>query len=115
MYFYELHEGDDDLFHDLLLVHDAQIEPESFFEMVREIRDRVVDDFEAETLIEAIALELERLHGFEAVWDERLTAAVNVSRDDEETFLAELDPAGDDPDGDDFRTVYAALRPDPDA
>jgi hypothetical protein len=115
VYFYELHEGDDDLFHDLLLVHETRIEPEDFFEMVREIRERLVGDYETETLIEAIAVELERDHGFEAVWDDRLTAAVNVSREAEDTFLAEVDGEDDEVDGGGgFRTVYAKLTPDPD-
>ena len=60
MYFYELHEGDDDVFSDLLLVHDEQIEPEDFFELVQAIRTQVQDRYEEDTLIEAIANELER-------------------------------------------------------
>ena len=112
MYFYELHEGDNDLFHDLLLAHDSEIDPEDFFEMVQDIRRRVQADFEQDTLIEAIADELEREHGFEVIRDERLTAAVNVSRVDADNFLAEIDD--DDPleDEGDFRTLYAKVRPD---
>ena len=83
MYFYELHEGDDDVFSDLLLVHDEQIEPEDFFELVQAIRQKVQDTFEEDTLIEAIALELEREHGFTFVSDARLTASVHVSPDRE--------------------------------
>lgn len=98
MYFYELHEGDDDLFHDLLLVRDEGIEPEDFFELVQGIRRQVQDSFEDDTLIEAIAAVLERDHGFVTISDDRLTAAVNVSIDEEDNFLAELDrePAGVD-------------------
>ena len=118
MYFYELHEGDGDLFHDLVLVHDEHIDPETFFATVQEIRERVLDGFEQETLIAAIAAELEREHGFEVVWDTRLTAAVNVSRIDEDNFLAEIDDEEDLDDeelldqGGSFRTLYASLRPD---
>jgi hypothetical protein len=110
VYFYELHEGDGDLFHDLLLVHDTEIDPETFFEIVQSVRRRVQDDFEQDTLIEAIADELEQEHGFEVVRDERLTAAVNVSHEEADNFLAEL---GDEEpsDTDDFRTLYTTFRP----
>jgi hypothetical protein len=113
VYFYELHEGDNDLFHDLLLAHDSEIDPEDFFEMVQVIRRRVQDDFEQDTLIEAIADELERNHGFEVLRDDRLTAAVNVSQEESDNFLAEVDD-DDDPTEDegDFRTLYATFRPD---
>ena len=80
VYFYELHEGDGDLFHDLLLVHEREIDPDDLFAMVQAIRRRVQDSFEQDTLVEAIAEALEREHGFLAIWDDRLTAAINVSR-----------------------------------
>ena len=91
MYFYELHEGDDDVFSDLLLVSDEQIEPEDFFELVLAVRAKVKDTFEEDTLIEAIALELEREHGFTFVSDARLTASVHVSPDEAENRLISLD------------------------
>ena len=91
MYFYELHEGDDDVFSDLLLVNDEQMEPEDFFELVQAIREKVQATFEEDTLIEAIALELEREHGFTFVSDTRLTASVHVSPADEENRLISAD------------------------
>ena len=91
MYFYELHEGDDDVFSDLLLVNDEQMEPEDFFELVQAIREKVQPTFEEDTLIEAIAKELEREHGFTFVSDERLTASVHVSPDDSENRLISAD------------------------
>jgi hypothetical protein len=91
LYFYELHEGDDDVFSDLLLVHDEQIEPEDFFELVQSIRTKLNDTFEEDTLIEAIALELEREHGFTFISDARLTASVHVSPDEKENRLIALD------------------------
>lgn len=124
MYFYELHEGDDDLFADLLLAREDEIPPDLFFEMVQDIRRRVQDTFEQDTLIEAIAEELEREHGFLFISDDRLTAAVNVSLAEEENFLAEFgDEDGDDEEEDedadadaefdsDYLTVVADLRPD---
>ena len=91
MYFYELHEGDDDVFSDLLLVHDEQFEPEDFFELVQAIRAKVQDSYEEDTIIEAIALELEREHGFTFVSDARLTASVHVSPDEDENRLISID------------------------
>jgi hypothetical protein len=112
VYFYELHEGDNDLFHDLLLAHDSEIDPEDFFEIVQDIRRRVQDDFEQDTLIEAIADELERDHGFEVLRDDRLTAAVNVSQIEVDNFLGELGDDDSAEDEGDFRTLYATFRPD---
>jgi hypothetical protein len=95
MHFYELHEGDNEVFADLLLAREEEMEAEEFFDVVQSIRRRVVDNFETQTLVEAIADELERDYGFIAVTDERLTAAVNVSREEEENFLADLDAPDD--------------------
>jgi hypothetical protein len=91
LYFYELHEGDDDVFSDLLLVHDEQIEAEDFFELVQAVRAKVQDTFEEDTIIEAIALDHERDHGFTFVSDARLTASVHVSTNDSENRLIPLD------------------------
>ncbi len=120
MYFYELHEGDEDIFSDVLLVRDDEMDPEDFFELVQSIRRRVQDTYEDDTLIEAIAVELEREHGFVFVSDEKLTAAVNVSSEDAENFLAEID-RGDEDDhedddeeddrGADYRSIVADFDP----
>jgi hypothetical protein len=121
VHFYELHEGDNEVFADVLLAHEEEYEPDEFFELVQSIRRRIQDSFEHDTLVESIAVELEREHGFVFVSDDRLTAAVNVSRDDEENFLA---PTGrddddadepedaDDTDDIDFVTIKATLDPD---
>jgi hypothetical protein len=107
MHFYELHEGDDEVFADLLLAREEEMEPEEFFDVVQSIRRRILDTFETQTLVEAIADELERDYGFIAVNDERLTAAVNVSRDEEENFLADLDAPEDSMD---YATILADLK-----
>jgi hypothetical protein len=91
LYFYELHEGDEEVFSDLLLVSDEQIEPEDFFELVQAVRAKVQDTFEEDSLIEAIALELEREHGFTFVSDARLSASVHVSPDEKENRLISID------------------------
>jgi hypothetical protein len=120
VFFYELHEGDEDLFADLILASEEEMPPDVFFETVQGIRRRVQDTFEQDTLIEAIAEELERDHGFIFVSDRRLTAAVNVSLDEEENFLADLDRDDEEDedveadefefDGTDYRSVIGELR-----
>ena len=116
MFFYELHEGDEEIFSDLLLVHETEIDPDEFFELVQGIRRRVLDTYEDDTLIESIARELEREHGFIYISDERLTAAANVSVVEEENFLVSIDDAGPDAlDRDvDYRAVIAEFDPDGD-
>jgi len=110
VYFYELHEGDDEIYSDLLLVHDTEIAPDEFFEMVQTIRRRVQETYEDDTLIEAIAVELEREHGFTFVSDARLTAAVNVSTVETENYLTDLEEDLDN--GADYRAVLADLELD---
>jgi hypothetical protein len=109
MHFYELHEGDDQVFADLLLAREEEMEPEEFFDVVQSIRRRVMDNYETTTLVEAIADELERDYGFIAVTDDRLTAAVNVSKDEEENFLADLDAPEDQVD---YASILADLQVD---
>jgi hypothetical protein len=127
MFFYELHEGDNEVFTDTLVVSESEWEPDEFFELVQTIRRRIQDSFSHDTLSEAIAIELERDHGFIYVGDDRIVAAVNVSTDDAENFLAstevELADAEEDEDDDDidpeqdldegkaFNTVIAEFDP----
>jgi hypothetical protein len=116
VFFYELHEGDDDLFSDLLLAREEEMDPELFFDTVQSIRHRVQDTFEHDTLIEAIAEVLERDYGFIFVSDDRLTAAVNVSKAEDENFLADLEGAEsgeEDELGADYRAIVADFRGDP--
>lgn len=110
MYFYELHEGDEEIFTDLLLVHDEQIEPEDFFELVQAIRKQVEDKFEEDSLIEAIANELEREHGFTFVSDARLSGSVHVSPIEKENRLISLDD--EIAESAEFRTILAEFDPD---
>ncbi len=111
MYFYELHEGDEEVFSDVLLVRDDEMDPDEFFELVQSIRHRIQDSYEDDTLIEAIAVQLERDHGFVFVSDERLTAGVNVSTEDSENFLTDLSPDDEARDVD-YRAVVAEFDPD---
>ena len=110
MYFYELHEGDEEIFMDLLMVHDELFEPEDFFELVQVVREKVQHRFEEDTLIEAIASELEREHGFTYVSDDKLMASVHVSPIDKENRLI----AADDEfiETPEYRTMLADFDPD---
>ena len=107
MHFYELHEGDGDVFADLLVAREEEMEPEEFFDVVQSIRRRIQDSHHHDTLIEAIAEELERDYGFIAITDDRLTAAVNVSKDEEENFLADLEAPEEDVD---YLSILADLQ-----
>ena len=118
MHFYELHEGDGDVFFDVLLFREDEMDPDEFFTVVQSIRRRIQESYETDSLIEAIAEELEQDYGFTFVSDDRLTAAVNVSKTEENNFLADLDSeeldAGelDAVDEDvDYRAVYADFEP----
>ena len=123
MFFYELHEGDDEVYSDVLVVSESEWEPQEFFELVQRVRHDVQHSYEQDTLIEAIAMVLERDYGFVYVSDDRLAAAVNVSTQDADNFLAELDADLDDEDDDDddedrgtfrdeYRTIVADFDPD---
>jgi hypothetical protein len=117
VFFYELHEGDEDVFSDVLLARDDEMDPDEFFELVQAIRRRIQDTYEDDTLIEAIAVQLERDHGFVFVSDERLSAAVNVSTEEKENFLADLDTGEAELDEErdaDFRSIVAEFDPDAD-
>jgi len=121
VFFFELHEGDNDVYSDVLVVSESEWEPEEFFELVQTIRRRIQDQYHLDTLVEAIALELERDHGFIYVSDDRLAASVNVSTEESDNFLADLevdlaDAEEDDDDLDeegevDYRAVLADFDP----
>jgi hypothetical protein len=105
VFFYELREGDNEIFSEVIVVSESEWEPDEFFELVQSIRRRIQDTYAHDTLIEAIAVELEREHGFVFVSDDALVASVNISTDDAENFLArtevEMADAEEDDDDDD--------------
>jgi hypothetical protein len=121
VFFYELHEGDNEVYSDVLVVSESEWEPDEFFELVQTIRRRIQGIYHHDTLSEAIAVELERDHGFIYVSDDRLAASVNVSTEESENFLAELEvelaDADEDDDDDedddevDYRAIIADLDP----
>jgi hypothetical protein len=101
VFFYELHEGDDEVYSDVVVVSESEWEPQEFFDLVQRIRHDVQDRYDQDTLIEAIAIVLERDYGFVYVSDDRLTAAVNVSTLEAENYLAEFEDEEDEDDDDD--------------
>ena len=102
LFFYELHEGPTDLMTDALLVSDHDHTPAEFAGMVGDARKAVIDTFEDDTLVEAIARELERSHGFTYISDEKLRASMSVGMGDEDNYLVEQ--------SDEFRSIVAELE-----
>jgi len=102
LFFYELHEGATDLMTDALLVSDGDHTPEQFTSIVRAARAAIIETFEEDTLVEAIARELERSHGFAYISDEKLRASMSVGMEEEDTFLVERT--------DEFRSIVAELE-----
>jgi hypothetical protein len=101
-FFYELHEGATDLMTDALLVSERDHTPAQFASMVGAARAAVIDTFEEDTLVEAIARELERNHGFTYISDEKLRASMSVGMADEDTYLVEQ--------SDEYRSIVAELE-----
>ena len=101
LYFYELHEGATDLMSDALLVSEQEHTPDAFAELVDQARSAVKDTFEDDTLVEAVARELERSHGFTYIGDEKLTASMSVGMEAEDTYLVDQ--------SDEFRSMIVEL------
>jgi len=102
LFYYELHEGATDLLTDALLVTERDHTPAEFASMVRAARTAVLDTFEDDTLVEAIARELERSHGFTYIGDEKLRASMSVGVEEDDTFLVEK--------SDEFRSIVAEME-----
>jgi len=101
LFFYELHEGATDLLTDALLVSEQEHSPEAFASEVLAARAAIADTFEDDTLVEAIARELERRGGYVYIADEKLAASMSVGLDEADTFLVE--PT------DEYRSVIAEV------
>jgi hypothetical protein len=113
MYFYELSESDDEIFANVLLAHDSEYDEQEFLELVLEAREEVLAKFEEESLIEAIAAEMERRHGFVYV-ESNLRAAVRVSAEEGETAITAVDERAEKvaEDDDEFRTMLIEVEPE---
>ena len=101
LFFYELHEGASDLLTDAQLVSEREIAPEEFAQMVLAARAAVIDTFEEDTLVEAIARELERQHDLIYIADEKLAASMSVGLDEAQTYLVEA--------SDEYRSLIAEM------
>jgi hypothetical protein len=86
---------------DALLVTDRDHTPAQFAAIVEAARTAVIETFEDDTLVEAIARELDRSHGFTYISDERLRASMSVGMEPEDTYLVER--------SDEFRSIVAEL------
>jgi hypothetical protein len=102
LYFYELHEGATDLMTDALLVSERDHTPEQFATMVLAAREAVLQTFEDDTLVEAIARELERSHGFTYIGDEKLRASMSVGTEEEDTYLIDQ--------SDEYRSIVVEME-----
>jgi hypothetical protein len=98
MFFYEIHEGDEDVGTAVLLAHEQRFDADDFFALVKKVRALLADSYEEDTLSEAIANELQRSHGFMHVTDDLLVASINVGETDADTYLVTQ--------GEDARTVF---------
>jgi hypothetical protein len=115
VYFYEIHESDDELFSDALLAHDSEYDEQEFLEMVIEARREVIDNFTEDSLVEAVANQLARNHGFVHIDDRQLRAAVRVSADEDETQITpveEIPVAASEAEEEDFRTLLVDVEPE---
>jgi hypothetical protein len=113
VYFYELTEADDEIFASLFLAHDAEYDEKEFLELVLEAREALIKHFEEDSLIEAIAAELERRQGFIHV-EANLRASVRVSAAEDETAITPVDERaaamlGEE---DDFRSMLIEVEPE---
>jgi hypothetical protein len=102
LFFYELHEGASDLLTDAILVSERDHTPAQFEEIVNAARAAVLETFEEDTLVEAVARELERSHGFTYVGDEKLRASMSVGVEEDDTYLADL--------SDEFRSIVVEME-----
>jgi hypothetical protein len=86
---------------DALLVSEQEHSPDAFAALVDQARQAVKDTFEDDTLVEAVARELERSHGFTYIGDEKLTASMSVGMDADDTYLVDQ--------SDEFRSMIVEL------
>jgi uncharacterized protein (DUF2461 family) len=102
LFFYELHEGATDLMTDALLVSERDHTPAQFEAMVQAARTAILETYEEDTLVEAIARELERSHGFTYLSDEKLRASMSVGVEEVDTYLVEQ--------SEEFRSIVAEME-----
>ena len=91
LYLYELHEGDEDVYTDVLLAHEVEYDDQELLDLVLEARGRLLDQFEEDSLTEAIARDLEARHGFVVIDDRVLRVAISVSNEEGETRVVSIE------------------------
>lgn len=102
LFFYELHEGATDLMTDALLVSERDHTPAQFEAMVQAARTAILETYEEDNLVEAVARELERSHGFTYLSDEKLRASMSVGVEEVDTYLVEQ--------SEEFRSIVAEME-----
>ena len=102
LFFYELHEGATDLMTDAILAAERDHTPAQFEAMVQAARTAVLETFEEDTLVEAIARELERSNGFIYISDEKLRASMSVGVEEQDTYLVEQ--------SEEYRSIVAEME-----
>jgi len=113
LFFYELHESDTDLFADVLLAHETEYDEAEFLELVLEARTRVLDSFTEDSLVEAVGADLAARAGFLVIDDTQLRVAVNVSAQDEGTFVSDLQVTSKaSSSAPDYRTLLVDVDPE---
>jgi hypothetical protein len=98
MYFYEIHEGDDDIGTAVLVAHADRFSPEEFFRMVKRAKALERSSSFAIASASEASSKLSFTSAFVHVTDERLLASVNVGETDADTYLVATDEG--------VRTVY---------
>jgi hypothetical protein len=113
VYYYELSESDDEIFANILLAHDAEYDEREFLDLVLEARTAAMKTFEEDSLIEGIATELERRHGFVHI-EANLRSAVRVSAEEGETEIIATDEraAAIPTEEEDFRSMLIEVEPE---
>ena len=113
LFFYELHESDTDLFADVLLAHETEFDEAEFLELVLEARARVLDSFTEDSLVEAVAADLASRAGFLVIDDSQLRVAVNVSAEEDGTFVSDLQVTSKaSSSAADYRTLLVDVEPE---
>ena len=70
--------------------------------MVETARKQVLDTYEEDTLVEAVARELEHSHGFTYIGDEKLRASMSVGTEEADTYLVDQ--------SDEFRSMIVEME-----
>lgn len=79
------------MYSELLLAHDAEFDEDEFLALVLHARTEVLDSFQEDSLMEAVAGKLASEHGFLVIDDSQLRVSVNLSADDGQTRVSSVE------------------------